>query len=107
VVACGYDAAAVDPLGRMCCSADSFRAMTGLVLDAAADLCDGRLAMVHEGGYSEVYVPFCGHAVLSELSGSAIRAEDPMAATVAARQPGPAFDRFLSAWIDEMEEALG
>lgn len=25
--------------------------------------------MVHEGGYSEVYVPFCGHAIMEALSG--------------------------------------
>jgi acetoin utilization deacetylase AcuC-like enzyme len=107
VVACGYDASAFDPLGRMLATPETFRALTALVMEAADDLCDGRLAMVHEGGYSEVYVPFCGHAVLAELAGSPIRAEDPMAATVAARQPGPAFDRFVSAQIDEMEEALG
>jgi acetoin utilization deacetylase AcuC-like enzyme len=107
VVACGYDDSAFDPLGRMLATPETFRALTALVMEAADDLCDGRLAMVHEGGYSEVYVPFCGHAVLAELAGSPIRAEDPMAATVAARQPGPAFDRFVSAQIDEMEEALG
>jgi len=25
--------------------------------------------LVHEGGYSEVYVPFCGHAIMEALSG--------------------------------------
>ena len=33
--------------------------------------------VVHEGGYSEAYVPFCGLAVIEELSGvrSAVRAD--------------------------------
>ena len=107
VVACGYDAAAVDPLGRMLCSADTFRQMTRRVLQAADRLCDGRLTLVHEGGYSEVYVPFCGHAVLEELSGAPVAAADPMAETVARRQPDARFDAFVRDWIDRAAVDLG
>jgi acetoin utilization deacetylase AcuC-like enzyme len=89
IVACGFDAAALDPLGRMLASADTFRQMTRMVMQAADTLCDGKLILVHEGGYSEVYVPFCGHAVIEELSGSSIHAPDPLAETLARRQPGP------------------
>jgi acetoin utilization deacetylase AcuC-like enzyme len=106
VVACGYDAAAVDPLGRMLATAETFRLMTRAVKAAAEELCGGRLVLVHEGGYSEAYVPFCGHAVLQELSGSAIAAPDPLAETLAARQPGAAFDAFVSGLIGEMRAAL-
>ncbi|PTE15730.1 class II histone deacetylase [Pseudogemmobacter blasticus] len=107
IVACGYDASAVDPLGRMLLTAETFRLMTRRVKQAAADLCDGRLLLVHEGGYSEVHVPFCGHAVLEELSGSAIRAPDPLAATLEKRQPDARFDAFAKAWIDEAAVTLG
>lgn len=107
VVACGFDAAAIDPLGRMLASAATFRAMTAMTMAAAADLCGGRLVLVHEGGYSEVYVPFCGHAVIEELSGSAIHAADPLAATLAARQPGPGFDAFVSGLIGDMARGFG
>nr|VXZ87594.1 Histone deacetylase-like amidohydrolase [Klebsiella pneumoniae] len=48
---------------------DSFRAMTEQVLQAADRLCGGKLVMVHEGGYAESYVPFCGLAVMEALSG--------------------------------------
>ncbi|MDT0682422.1 class II histone deacetylase [Roseicyclus sp. F158] len=106
VVACGYDAALIDPLGRMMATAGTFSEMTGLVMEAARDLCGGRLTLVHEGGYSEVYVPFCGHAVLERLSGADVHAPDPLAQTFAARQPGPAFDRFVEGQIAEMAEAL-
>jgi len=106
IVACGYDAAAIDPLSRMLATAETFRALTGMTMEAAADLCDGRLVLVHEGGYSEAYVPFCGHAVLQELSGSAIEAPDPLAETFAARQPGARFERYCSVLIAEMEAAL-
>jgi acetoin utilization deacetylase AcuC-like enzyme len=106
IVACGYDAAAVDPLSRMMATAETFGAMTRQVMQAADDLCEGRLVLVHEGGYSEVYVPFCGHAVLEVISGSAITAPDPLAQTLRLRQPGPAFDAFLDVWIDELARGL-
>lgn len=106
IVACGFDAAAVDPLSRMSCSAETFRLMTRQVKEAAQNLCEGRLLMVHEGGYSEAYVPFCGHAVIEELSGTAITVEDPLGATVNARQPSGRFDAFISGLIDEMAQTL-
>ena len=104
IVACGYDAAAVDPLSRTLATAETFRLMTQLIMETAQDLCDGRLTFVHEGGYSEVYVPFCGHAVLQELSQSAICAPDPMAQTLSLRQPSHRFDNFVSSLIGDMED---
>jgi acetoin utilization deacetylase AcuC-like enzyme len=105
VVACGLDAALPDPLGHMLATAATFEAMTAQVMEAADALCGGRLVMAHEGGYSEVYVPFCGHAVIARLAGSATEAPDPFAATFAARQPGPAFEAFAAAQIDAMAAA--
>lgn len=107
IVACGFDAALIDPLGHMLATVDTFRTMTQHIMDAAEELCDGRLVMVHEGGYSEAYVPFCGHAVLQEMSGSPIDAPDPMAELYAARQPGDAQNAFLSEQISQMRAALG
>lgn len=104
IVACGYDAAAIDPLGRMVATAATFGEMTKLLRQSADDLCEGRLVMVHEGGYSEVYVPFCGHAVLATLSDSKIDAPDPLAKALATRQPQQDFQAFLSSKIDEMED---
>jgi acetoin utilization deacetylase AcuC-like enzyme len=106
VVACGYDASGVDPLGRMLATAETFRAMTRRTLDLAEAICGGRIAMMHEGGYSEVHVPFCGHAVLEEMSGSTIRAPDPLAATLAARQPDAPFDAFVAGLIEGWAAAL-
>lgn len=107
IVACGYDAAAVDPLGRMLATADTFAQMTRMMMEMAAVYADGRLVMVHEGGYSEVYVPFCGHAVLEELTGTLIRAPDPMAETLAARQPSAAMDAAFDAIINELAGFFG
>ena len=106
IVACGFDASAIDPLARMLATADTFRQMTQRIKSAAETLCDGRLVLVHEGGYSEVYVPFCGHATLEALSGSQTTAPDPMALAFNTRQPGLRFDAFLRAEIDYMASQL-
>ncbi|WP_373050837.1 class II histone deacetylase [Thalassovita aquimarina] len=106
IIACGFDASIYDELARMMCTPETYREMTRQVKQAADELCDGKLVMVHEGGYSQVYVPFCGHATLEELSGSAIRAEDPMAETVRIRQPNARFDAFISGLIGEMADTL-
>ena len=104
VIACGYDAAAVDPLGRMLATAETFAALADRAMAAAAELCGGRLVMVHEGGYSEVYVPFCGHAVIARMAGSAAGAPDPLAATLAARQPGPEWCAHVSAHLSALAD---
>ncbi|MDT1062910.1 class II histone deacetylase [Paracoccus sp. CPCC 101403] len=104
IVACGYDAAALDPLGRMLLSAESFRAMTERMQQAAAELCANRLVLVHEGGYSEAYVPFCGHAAIAQLAGSDITAPDPLAGVIAARQPGARWLNHISDHLAEIAD---
>ena len=104
VVACGYDASAFDPLGRMVATTGTFRAMTEQVKAAAEDLCERRLVLVHEGGYSEMHVPFCGHAAIEALTGSAIRAPDPLAAALEARQPGPEWRAHVSTHIARLAD---
>ena len=69
LVASGFDAGAMDPLARQMVTSAGFRAMAERVLALAGECCDGRLVMSHEGGYSPVYVPFCGLAVLEAMSG--------------------------------------
>ena len=107
VVANGMDANALDPLARMLLSAESFRKMTEFVKDLAAGLCDGRLVMIHEGGYSEAYVPFCGHAVVESLAGCDTEVVDPMRELFELQQPGEAATRFHRSWIDDLRRELG
>ena len=80
--------------------------MTRQVMDAAARLCSDRLVLVHEGGYSEVYVPFCGHAVLEELSGSTITAPDPFAETFAMRQPNRQLEAVYNGMLAELARSF-
>jgi acetoin utilization deacetylase AcuC-like enzyme len=77
IVPSGFDASGVDPLGRMMVTSEGYRAMTKLLMKAADDLCGGRLVMSHEGGYSQMYVPYCGLAVMEELTGIRTAIEDP------------------------------
>jgi len=107
IVACGFDASLVDPLSRMIAGAETFRALTDMTMEAAAALCDGRLTLVHEGGYSEVHVPFCGHQVLESLSGSDTHAPDPFQQKFEGQQPSERFNRYVSTLIAEMEQTLG
>jgi acetoin utilization deacetylase AcuC-like enzyme len=79
VVACGFDGGALDPLGRMMLAAGAFGELTERLLAAAGRLCDGRLVLSHEGGYSAGHVPFCGLATIEALSGLSAGIEDPFA----------------------------
>ncbi|BCA29983.1 class II histone deacetylase [Metapseudomonas otitidis] len=106
VVACGYDANAVDPLARMQLHSDSFRQMTALLLEAADQLCDGRLVLVHEGGYAEAYVPFCGLAAIETLAGVRTAVEDPLLEFIGLQQPGAAFAAFLEQQVEALATRL-
>lgn len=102
IVACGFDAAVIDPLSTMLATADTFRQMTLRIKDTAKKLCNDKLVLVHEGGYSEVYVPFCGHAAIEALSGSSTVAPDPFETAFNTRQPNAAFDTYLADYIDKL-----
>lgn len=107
LVASGFDASGVDVLGRMLASSETFAAMTRALMDVAEDVCGGRIAMAHEGGYSEVHVPFCGHAVIETLSGSAIRAPDPLLDRIRSQQPSARVTALTLQMIDEMAKGFG
>lgn len=77
VIPSGFDGSAADPLGRMMLHSGTYRAMTRMLQAAADDLCGGRLMASHEGGYSAAYVPYCGLAVMEEMSGIKTRIDDP------------------------------
>jgi acetoin utilization deacetylase AcuC-like enzyme len=77
VVASGLDASAMDPLGRMLCTSETYRAMASRIVAVAETLCAGRVVATHEGGYSNAYVPFCGLAVIEEFAGIRTSVVDP------------------------------
>lgn len=77
VIASGLDASMMDPLAMQVVTSEGYREMTDVVVDLAARVCDGKLALIHEGGYSSSYVPFCGAAVIEGLLGIEKVVEDP------------------------------
>jgi len=77
MVPSGFDAGAEDPLGRQMVTSSCYRALTRRLMAAADRLCQGRIVMSHEGGYSAHTVPFFGLAVIEELAGVHTGVEDP------------------------------
>ncbi|HET6505879.1 MAG TPA: histone deacetylase [Baekduia sp.] len=69
VGACGQDASAFDPNGRMNVTMDGFRALGRSMGTLADELTDGRLLLVQEGGYAPTYAAFCLHATLEGVLG--------------------------------------
>jgi len=106
VVASGLDANAVDPLARQLLHSDTFRDMTERMVSLADELCEGRLAIVHEGGYAEAYVPFCGLAVLEGLKGKRSAVIDPELEFFMAQQPTNRMMQFHYTLIEEMAAEL-
>lgn len=106
VVASGLDANVVDPLARQMLHAGSFRELTRLVTQVADDLCDGRLVVVHEGGYAEAAVPFCGLAIIETLSGVRTDVVDPFEETFIAQQPTPRVVEYQVAIVDDIARRL-
>ena len=52
LVSAGFDAHWNDPLGQMNISTAGFARLTEIIIQLAQQLCNGRLVMVQEGGYS-------------------------------------------------------
>ena len=77
IVCAGQDASIFDPLARMSLSMEGYRKMTRIIKDLATQHSQGRLVFLHEGGYSRVYVPFCCHAIVEELSDIQTDVKDP------------------------------
>jgi acetoin utilization deacetylase AcuC-like enzyme len=77
IVACGVDASTYDPLARLAVTARAFGAVGRRLLALSRELCDGRLVMVQEGGYSHQYAPFCWLALIEAIAEVPEPHEDP------------------------------
>ena len=77
IVPSGFDAGFHDPLGRMMLTSHSFRRLAARIVDAAAQSCDGKLVLTHEGGYAPHAVPFHCLAVIEQISGIRTEVIDP------------------------------
>lgn len=69
IVSAGQDANWLDPLAQQMVTMSGFHSMSQMMLDLAEEVCDGRLLLLQEGGYSLAYVPYCTVAVVEPLVG--------------------------------------
>jgi acetoin utilization deacetylase AcuC-like enzyme len=69
LVSAGYDAHWNDPLGQMNLSTVDFAQLNGVIIELANLLCDGRLVMVQEGGYSQEVMGACVATSINWLLG--------------------------------------
>lgn len=83
IVACGFDSSAWDGHARLMLHSRAYRELTSLMVEVADRHADGRLVVIHEGGYQPGYVPYCGVAVVEALAGVDSGVEDPLLETLA------------------------
>jgi acetoin utilization deacetylase AcuC-like enzyme len=67
LVPCGFDLWMHDRLAEMRVSAEGYGLITAMLTDIAAEVCDGRIGFVMEGGYSAEGIRECGLKVLQSL----------------------------------------
>ncbi len=78
VLAAGYDASISDPMAAMMLTSTHYRAIADQMVSWADAHARGKLLVVHEGGYSADYVPFCGLAVIESMRGAKSGCVDPL-----------------------------
>ncbi|MNG15215.1 Histone deacetylase-like amidohydrolase [compost metagenome] len=64
------------------------------------------MVFIHEGGYSEAYVPFCGLAVMEQLSGVHTGVVDPLLDWVTQQQPGAEAAAFLADRVRQLANLI-
>ena len=69
LLSAGFDSRLNDPLGQFRLTDQDFAELTDLLLELAADYCDGRLVSVLEGGYSLEGLALAGEAHVRALLG--------------------------------------
>lgn len=102
LVSAGQDASTMDPLGRMCVTSEGYRRMTQAMIDLAETHAEGRLVIVQEGGYSELYAPYCTLAIVETLAEQRTGIAEPLGIERLSQQPqyaavGPSAEAALAA----------
>ena len=77
IVPSGFDGGAGDPIGRQMMTSEGFKSLTQKIKKCADEVCDGKILMTHEGGYSAATVPFFAHSVIETLADENMGIKDP------------------------------
>ncbi len=78
LVSCGFDIYKGDPLGAMRVTPAGFAYMTRVLVELAAEVCEGKLLITLEGGYNLDAMRDGSLAVLTELCGSPLSSKYPV-----------------------------
>ena len=78
IVSAGQDASISDPLGRQSLTTEGYRSMTTAMVGLAGRHAGGRLVVLQEGGYSEIYGPYCTVAIVETLMGRRVGRSEPL-----------------------------
>lgn len=68
LISAGFDAHELDPLGQLRLTTAGFGRLTKMLLDAANELCEGRVVIVTEGGYDLDAIEDCLREVIRVAS---------------------------------------
>lgn len=79
LVSAGQDPNGLDPLSRMMLMRPGFRYMAKSIREVAEKVCDGRLVLLQEGGYSLPYLPIATLGVIEGLMDCEAAFQDPHA----------------------------
>ncbi|HJO04239.1 MAG TPA: hypothetical protein QGG47_09700 [Acidobacteriota bacterium] len=79
IVACGQDASQFDPNGRQGVTMSGFYGLGARARALADRCCQGRMALVQEGGYARTYAALCLHTTLQGVLGDEASLADPIA----------------------------
>jgi acetoin utilization deacetylase AcuC-like enzyme len=69
LISAGQDASWLDPLAQMMMTMAGYHHLSSLMVSLADEVCEGRVVMLQEGGYSPAYVPYCTTAAIEPLLG--------------------------------------
>ena len=97
MVSAGYDTHVLDPLGGMAVTTAGFAYMTKIMVDLAAELCNGRLVLALEGGYNLQALADGVLASLHEMSGEGGLPTAAFTDLAQKKRPLPALDAALAA----------
>jgi len=92
LISAGFDSHYRDPLGSMTVTEAGFTAMTRRLVRLAAEVCDGRVVAVLEGGYDLQALADSGRAVIEELGRDG---SEPMEAIEGPNRAAPIIQRAL------------
>lgn len=82
LVSAGYDGHHTDPLANHALTTDAYHALTARLVAAAAELCEGRLCVILEGGYAPEALAHGVENTALALLGKPLREPEPQAPEV-------------------------